>query len=790
MGNQSTPSRPYATGVGMYAAQGYDGIISIQRDSKAPVIKGVTGREGRQLEASVSVRRASQHGNFNIALRLSKEIVGIDIDAHSGKQGAATLAGLEAKYGRLPKTFYSTSRGAGTSGIRFYRLNKPGELMTEIKGDIEIIQFHHRFAMVWPSIHPTTGEVYQTYEGRGEAGDQPLDFMPRPQDLPLLPEAWEAFLRGGKPKRKKTPTGPLPSRVGTLPGLLAHIRAEAAVIAALPPGSHANGPVNTAVLKLSSYAPHDVEADTIRTEFRAAVETWEDGHEEGYAAIESGLSVIGTPKHEPKPWIDSTGAGFTLSGSTAGGQGWCPDASDPMEVARHIADEFQQDGYPTILFRGQTQYYYSGTYWEEVDKRAVEVRLHQRMDKELCLKQVGDEMKPVRWAPTPTKIGALYAAVMSINFVREDEIQPGAWRGKHDQEAIYIPMANGILVVKNGERRLIRSTPRLFNLTASTVKYNPRAKCNTWLSFLDSVFPDDLDSIRAVQQFMGYLISGRTDLEKSLSLIGPTRSGKGTIADAIAAILGESAVTSLRLSDLSKDFGMEKLVGKSVALVPDNKAKAIRADKMQAVVENLLSISANDRIVVNRKNQKELSLKLGTRVVLMSNDIQQFSDGSNAITERFIVIKMSKSFLGREDNTLKRRIEAEAAGIFNWALDGLDDLNESGSLHQPKSGLEYKDLMQSETMEAEFVRRRLEIGGGYHMTLDHLWTMWVRWSEEHQMKPGNKNHLPGKIGTIITAMGGSLMKRQLTAKEDPARPTVWEGARISESYINGIQESN
>ena len=56
-----------------------------------------------------------------------------------------------------------------------------------------------------------------------------------------------------------------------------------------------------------------------------------------------------------------------------------------------------------------------------------------------------------------------------------------------------------------------------------------------WLEFLDELWPDDADSIAALQEFFGYVISGRLDLQKILLLVGPTRGGKGAIARVLGA---------------------------------------------------------------------------------------------------------------------------------------------------------------------------------------------------------------------------------------------------------------
>lgn len=123
-------------------------------------------------------------------------MVGIDIDAYPPKTGAATLVEAERRWGPLPAGSWPSARNEG-SGIRLFRVPDGTVLQTVIGfpklsiGHIEVIQRHHRYAVVWPSIHPT-GAIYTWRSADGEVLDQP----PSLDDLPLLPVAWLQALAG------------------------------------------------------------------------------------------------------------------------------------------------------------------------------------------------------------------------------------------------------------------------------------------------------------------------------------------------------------------------------------------------------------------------------------------------------------------------------------------------------------------------------------------------------------------------------------------------------------------
>jgi putative DNA primase/helicase len=139
-----------------------------------------------------------------------------------------------------------------------------------------------------------------------------------------------------------------------------------------------------------------------------------------------------------------------------------------------------------------------------------------------------------------------------------------------------VACTNGLLNVATRELRPL--TPAFFNRVAVPFEYEPNAPTPTrWLEFLDQLWPDDPDSIKALQEFFGYVLSGRTDLHKIMLMVGPARSGKGTIARVLAAIIGKGNVAGPTLASLGTNFGLAPLLGKPLAVVSDARGAMIVA---------------------------------------------------------------------------------------------------------------------------------------------------------------------------------------------------------------------
>lgn len=298
-------------GVPAYLDQGWDGVIPLRPDGKIPYLKDVTGRDGRQVTAEDSLRIANRlpYRKGNLALRLPKGIIGIDVDEYMvgydeegqevWKHGyTTTILELTEKLGPLPFGPYSTSRGPGVSGIWLFHL--PGEYreLKDVAGaDVEIIQWHHRYTQTWPSVHPRTGATYQWYAADGT----PLERPPRPEELPTLPQAWADYLK--PQERVSRPSAPpvdprtgeiLEGFQGTPEGLRRRVDALLREIRDEPEiGGRGEQLINDVALELGRFIPHQLQETDVVRGITEAVDTWttwpDGGREKVLKGIETGL---------------------------------------------------------------------------------------------------------------------------------------------------------------------------------------------------------------------------------------------------------------------------------------------------------------------------------------------------------------------------------------------------------------------------------------------------------------------------------------------------------------------
>jgi len=295
-----------------------------------------------------------------------------------------------------------------------------------------------------------------------------------------------------------------------------------------------------------------------------------------------------------------------------------------------------------------------------------------------------------------------------------------------------IAVRNGLLHIPS--RDLLPHDPRFFTAGSVDVTFGPGAPPPVmWLKFLREAFPDDQESIDALQQWFGYLLTQDTTQQKALICVGPKRCGKGTIARVLRALLGEHNCTGPTLRQLGEQFGLEGLVGRSLAVISDARISG-KAD-LQAVSETLLRVTGEDAISVGRKRKTDWVGKLTTRFVLLTNILPGIVDAGGAVASRFIVLKFSQSFFGREDTKLTDKLMAELPGILNWSLDGLAMLNERRAFIQPAAGVAAVDeLIRRTTPILGFVADVLTLDRDAWISKDALYDCYKAWATDEGMK--------------------------------------------------------
>jgi putative DNA primase/helicase len=300
------------------------------------------------------------------------------------------------------------------------------------------------------------------------------------------------------------------------------------------------------------------------------------------------------------------------------GAGGLVDAKNPMDTARRfLRAGADAEGLPRLA-RWQGEYWEAqGTHYAPLSDEALSARLYAFLEGK---RDVNDD-KPIK--PSRPDIEKLDHALKAAALIERDA---PSWIGESPglpDPADVVPFRNGLLDIRM--RRLLAPTRRFFGLNARDFDFLDNAPAATqWLSFLDDIFGDDRESIETLQEVFGLMLTGDTSFQKIFMLVGPKRSGKGTIARILTKLVGQANTCAPTINGLGTQLGSETLIGKLVAIISD--ARLGTKTDASAVTETLLRISGEDGVSIQRKHRTDWTAKLPTRFLILSNEIPALLD--------------------------------------------------------------------------------------------------------------------------------------------------------------------
>jgi P4 family phage/plasmid primase-like protien len=457
-----------------------------------------------------------------------------------------------------------------------------------------------------------------------------------------------------------------------------------------------------------------------------------------------------------------------------------------MNHARTFLDNYytSEEGYKLVHYADDF-YIYVGTHYEVIEEATIRSKVYAFLDK--C-KKSGKQGALVPFNPSPATVsGALDAIKSIVHLPNHPNTKPPIWL---EDYAGSKPSASKLVSLKNGifhleDSILIPHSLGFFTQNSLPFEYDQSAQCPTWMSFLSSVWTDDQESIDTLQEMFGYILSGDTRQQKFFNIIGPRRSGKGTINKVLVSLLGQHNTVAPELGELCDTFGLQPWLGKLLASFTD--ARAPERNR-SAVVSQLLRIVGGDTITVNRKNKEAWNGYLPTRLVIYSNEVLQLTENSNALTGRMVVLKMTKSFFNKEDTDLAHKLEQELGGIFNWAMDGLKRrIARGGHFVQPTSGKEYLDLMaELGNPIGTFVEDALEFDPKAIVRKEDVFACFKHWALKKSMAPGTEQAFKRRF--LAATQENYVMAQQVQIKGE--RSQVYLGIRLNEKaqkYVDSIE---
>jgi putative DNA primase/helicase len=296
----------------------------------------------------------------------------------------------------------------------------------------------------------------------------------------------------------------------------------------------------------------------------------------------------------------------------------------------------------------------------------------------------------------------------------------------------YINLQNGIY---NLETRQLEPHRRdLFMTSQLPFAYDPDAAFSVFSNFLQSALvksdgETDWDMIKVLQEAMGYSLTASTDYRVSFWLVGESGTGKSVLVNVLTALAGNSHA-SVDLDALANNpYQLADIAGKRLVTFTEPRANGVLADG------HYKRLVSQDKMMARQIFGKPFSFVPVCKVWGAMNETPRVIDRSDAVFNRVIIIPMNRLVSPEErDPRLINKLEAELAGIFNWALIGLIRLQRAGKFSHSQqieqARIDYKLENDSETL---FIRECAELGAEHWTPAQHLYESYSNWCKRNGM---------------------------------------------------------
>lgn len=299
-----------------------------------------------------------------------------------------------------------------------------------------------------------------------------------------------------------------------------------------------------------------------------------------------------------------------------------------------------------------------------------------------------------------------------------------------DRNEMLLNVDNGYLDLSNGELKN-HDLKKMFSLQAD-IEYTDTIDAPMWNQFLNDVFDSNQELIEYVQKVVGYSLTGSVKEQQLYILFGNGRNGKSIFLDTLSDIFGSYSKTIQANSIMVKqnssgpNSDIARLAGARL-VTSSEPNEGLRLD--EGLVKQL---TGGDKVTARKLYGEEFEFKPQFKLWLATNHKPIIRGTDDGIWRRVILIPFTVQIPDEKvDKDLKYKLQSEAIGILNWAVDGC--------LKWQKYGLQTPEIIKSaskgyrEEMDVinQFINERCEVAIGFSTKAGDLYKNYSEWAKEN-----------------------------------------------------------
>lgn len=335
-----------------------------------------------------------------------------------------------------------------------------------------------------------------------------------------------------------------------------------------------------------------------------------------------------------------------------------------------------------------------------------------------------------------------------------------------DANAYIVNCQNGVLHLLNDE--VVDHEPRFMCSVILGLRFNAKAVCPMWISFLDTIMDGNEEKIGLLKRLAGYSLCGDAGEQIAPFLLGRGANGKTVFVEALQQIMGPYACGLSKESLILKhDHGIRqdiaKLSGKRMVVVDEFSEGEWLDEGM------FKTLTGENTLTARFMRENEINFECSFTLWMQGNALPQIRDTTDGVWRRLLPIRFPIQ-IAREKRIKgfrKQLVALEGEGILRWMKEGFQEYRERG-VDAPDEILneraEYRnssDPFQAFLEEECLVTAQGEDKRRYGAVFNSLYDAHKKWCEDN----GHKAISVTRFGTMLVDRGFEKDRDRLGRKK-------------------------
>lgn len=331
--------------------------------------------------------------------------------------------------------------------------------------------------------------------------------------------------------------------------------------------------------------------------------------------------------------------------------------------------------------------------------------------------------KYLKWAiasESRQRLDAIYIQAQSLAGIADSGRD---W----DPDPTLLGVPNGVVNLVTGE---LRDGQREDRITMQAgVLYDPEARSPLWDRALSEILVDPAH-VAYTQLALGYSITGETAADVWFLCDGSGRNGKGTLLQPIKRALADYAIelpAAVFSNSDREPWELARLPGRRFVLSSESGSLRLNPDRMK-------QLTGGDSVSASAKYQNSFEFVPISKYWFACNKLPRVTDDSPAFWSRVRRVPFTVSFVGREDNRIRRALydeESHQRAVLAWLVQGAVRYFQTGLSTAPPAFVKAAEAYRTASDPlADFLADAIEPDAHAEVRADELYQHYRRWAEQ------------------------------------------------------------